>query len=137
MSARKPFKKNTTKGKQQQEIKYNYLKSQSYRNIHADGFFGGVTPTGNIHLSAFSERHPIPKIIHHSLEAQVEGAYRLGNELLDKREVLEGSIRELEIGIYFDVRAARALRIWLDEKIQTIEGRLKFIEKESKQRRDH
>ena len=130
MTNRKPFKKKPTKATQKPTIKYNYLKSQSYRSVHADGFFGGVTPTGKIHLSAFSERQPIPKIIHYSLEVQDEGVYKLGKELPDKREVLEGSIRELEIGIFFDLGAARALKIWLNEKIE-------ILEKVPKQRKDH
>jgi len=103
------------------EIEFHYLKGKSFRNVHADGFFGGVTPVGKIHMTAYSERRPIPKVTHHPVTSVGPEGLKLGSEVQEKRESLEGIIREVEVGIYFDLAAAYSLRTWLNEKIETIE----------------
>jgi hypothetical protein len=47
------------------EIAFEYIKSNLFRVIHADGAIGGVTPSGNLHLAFFSERPAIPRMIVH------------------------------------------------------------------------
>lgn len=102
-------------------VKYNYLKSLGYRSVHADGFFGGVTPRGLIHLTAFGERGPIPKATVNEVTGTLgDGPLIVGNEV--EREGLDGIIRDVEVGIYFDLKVAHALKAWLEEKIEQLEG---------------
>jgi hypothetical protein len=43
------------------KISFDYLKSQFFRVLHADGAIGGITPSGCIHCSFYSERQAIPQ----------------------------------------------------------------------------
>ena len=100
-----------------QKVKFEYIKSNSFRVIHADGAYGGLTPRLGIFLSFYSERPPIPKVIVH--EVGPDGT--LGDELKLERQTREGIIREAEIGITLDVEVARTLVAWLQEKINNVE----------------
>ena len=42
------------------EVEFDFIKSNFFRVIKADGAFGGVAPNGAIHMQIFSERQPIP-----------------------------------------------------------------------------
>jgi hypothetical protein len=46
---------------QHQRVEVNYQKSGLFRVVHADGFWGGPTPKGNIHFACYSERPAIPR----------------------------------------------------------------------------
>lgn len=46
---------------QPQQVAFDYIKSNFFRVVHADGVTGGGTPNGSIHLAFFSERGPIPQ----------------------------------------------------------------------------
>lgn len=103
------------------ELEYHYLKVKSYRNVHGDGFFGGITTRGLIHMAVYSERRPIPKKAYYPvLGADGKGLF-LDKEDETKRIGLEGVIRELEVGIFFDLPAAIELRKWLNDKIDALE----------------
>lgn len=100
------------------EIAYDFIKSNSFRVIHGDGAFGGLTPAGNIHMGIFSERMPFPQKIVHSLEALPDGKQKLGPEILGRREGRQAVIRELEVGVVLNVAQAIVLRKWLDDRIK-------------------
>ena len=36
-------------------VTFDYIKSNLFRVIHADGVWGGIAPTGKIHLSFFND----------------------------------------------------------------------------------
>ena len=46
--------------KQTKILKADYIKSNLFRVVVADGAFGGLTPRGNIHIDFWSERRAIP-----------------------------------------------------------------------------
>ena len=96
-----------------QQIKCYFIKSNFFRVIHADGVWGGVTPHMNIQMSFFSERTPIPKVT----TAQVTPS---GIKEINK-ETKIGIIREVEVDVIMDLETAKALRFWLDEKIQAMD----------------
>ena len=96
------------------EIEFHYLKSPSFRMIHVDGAYGGVTPRGLIVAHLFSERPPIPQQLIHSVTP--DG--KLGSET--RKVGKEGVIREVEAGIILDVREATSLVKWLQQKIDLI-----------------
>jgi len=111
--ADKPAKKpKASEGESQ--LRVHMLKSPGYREVHADGAFGGVTPKGLIHFSLYSERGPIPREMVYSVEGDTL------REHLDMRVSREGIVRQLQVGVYLDVRTAEALRDWLTARIDEV-----------------
>ena len=106
------------------EIRFDYIKSNLFRIVHADGIFGGLTHRGLVWAAFWSERGAIPTQVVH--EVKEDG--RLGPELMDKRTVRQATIREAEVGIMMNVAVARSLRDWLDEKIKTFDERAKRVD---------
>ena len=98
------------------ELEFHYLKSNSFRVIHCDGVWGGVTPRSYIAMSFFSERYPIPQKIVHELES--DGA--LGEQT--GRDSKKGIIREVEVEVTVDLETAKSLRTWLKAHIDFIEA---------------
>ena len=86
--------KKTTRrtAKRPTEIAFDYIKSNFFRVIHADGAFGGLAPNGNIHMALFSERQAIPTKVVYSVEGT-----GIGPEISDKREEREALVREVEV----------------------------------------
>ncbi len=41
-------------------IKFHYLKSCDFKVVHVDGVFGGLTPSGDIFVTVFNQRPPLP-----------------------------------------------------------------------------
>jgi hypothetical protein len=116
---------NSTKKKpstKKRTVQFHMIKGNFFRVIHADGAWGGFNPAGDsIHMTIFSERIPIPTQITHSIEQ----SNRLGKELRDERQARDGIVRELEVDIVLDLRAAEGMHKWLADKIE----RLKEIQK--------
>ena len=102
---------------EKQKIPFHYIKSNFFRVIHADGAVGGVTPSGDIFFSLWSQRNPIPKLVVHELGE--EGT--LGEELLSERETRQGLVREVEIGVGMSPETARGLVEWLTKKLELIQ----------------
>lgn len=97
------------------EIDFHYLKTNSYRSYHIDGFFGGWTPPGNLYIELFLERAPTPTMVRHKIKDTGD----VGDEII--REGKSGFIREIECGLVMDIKAAKVLRTWLDQKIGEFE----------------
>jgi hypothetical protein len=89
-------------------------KSNLHRVVHADGVYGGGTPTpGNIMMTIFSHRVPFPeKIIN-------DGA---GREVISKREVKYGIEQELEVSVVMALDTAKIMLQWLDNTIKNTEA---------------
>lgn len=98
------------------EFRFHYLKSNLFRVVHADGVHGGLTPRGLIQANFYSERHPIPKMTVHSV---ING--RIGKETREARVTRDGAVREVEVGVVFDLSLAKNLIKWLQEKIDAVE----------------
>jgi len=94
------------------EIGFDFIKSNLFRVIHADGAYGGISPNGAIHMALYNERSPIPRHTAHRLENN-----QLGAELREKREVRSSFVREVEVDVIMDVNVATALHQWLGEKL--------------------
>jgi hypothetical protein len=100
-----------------QEFPHFYSKSNFHRVIHADGVYGGATPTpGDIVAHIFSHRMPIPS-------QSVNDAN--GNEILAKRDVKIGVEREIETSLVMNLAFAKSLRDWLDSRIKYVEATMK------------
>lgn len=99
------------------ELRFDYIKSNHFRVVHADGVFGGVTNKGLIWATFWSERGAIPT--QSVYKVTPEGKL---DEDLTKRVVRDAIIREAEVSLMLDLGLARSLRGWLDEKITAIEA---------------
>jgi hypothetical protein len=111
--------------KTRKEITFHYIKSSFFRVIHCNGFFGGVTPNLEIHMSPYNERNPIPQ----SSVQEVKPDGTLGDEIRERRVARDGMVREIEVDIYMNLGVAKSLRTWLDGKITELEKILESKEK--------
>lgn len=89
------------------QIDFFYMKSQGYRNYHADGAAGGRTPSGELFLNFYVERGAIPQRERYELKADGQ----LGG--LIESEGKNGIVRDIECGVVLSIRAAKDLRDWL------------------------
>lgn len=100
----------------------DYIKSNFFRVVHVDGVFGGMTPQGLVHLDFFSERRPIPKKTTYTV---VDG--QIGSEVREERVSRDAfSVREVEVGVVFDINFAKSLIVFLQSQIDEHE---KAVEK--------
>jgi hypothetical protein len=97
-------------------VKFHYIKGNFFRVIHADGAVGGITPGRGVFLSLFSERGAIPKMIELAINA--DGS--LGGEI--DREGKEGLVREVEVGVMLDLKAAKDIAQWLLKQVEILEA---------------
>lgn len=110
-------------------VLFHYIKSNQFRVIHADGAYGGISPRGYIHFALYNERTAIPRTTSLDLVSSKAGVGTYGNEVrVDGRD---GYVREIEIDVMMDIRAAKNLHEWLDEKIKEWEGTVKGGEETS------
>lgn len=89
----------------------------TYRSVHVDGAYGGITSRGLINISLFAERSPIPK----SSVFQITEENQIGDFVKHSSESKEGIIREFEVGFYMDINIAKALNNLLSAKISEYE----------------
>ena len=101
------------KSKAVTRVSFEYIKSNFFRVIHADGIHGGLSADLDIHMAVFSERRPIPKEVVHF----VTGEGTLGKEDLAARKTRAGMIREVDADIVVDLNTARVVVRWLQERI--------------------
>ena len=106
-------------GEASPRVNFDYVKGQYFRVIHTDGAIGGVTPRGLIHMSLYSERHPIPRRTVHAIE---EG--KLADEIMHERTVRDAIVRELDVDVIMTIDAAESLSNWLREKVETAKQQL-------------
>ncbi|MGH6670819.1 MAG: hypothetical protein ACRECV_02450 [Xanthobacteraceae bacterium] len=100
------------------ELEFDFEKSNYFRVIHVDGFFGGVAPASQLlHMAVYNERQPIPKKVFHPVLNGV-----LQPETIQKRETRSGLFREVEADLVLSMEGAMALRSWLDEKITEMQN---------------
>jgi hypothetical protein len=95
------------------EIEFDFIKSNLFRVIRADGAFGGLAPNGVVHMALYSERQPIPTKVVHTVISNTQ----LGPEIQEKRQGRKAIVREVEVDVTMDVGQAIVLRDWLTDKI--------------------
>ena len=101
-----------------QKIKVDYTKGTSFRVMHSDGAFGGITPQGDIIVSFYHERHPLPTSM--TYEVNPEGA--IGKEVRAERmSEARNMVRELEAAVHLKPEVAKSLAEWLLEKVKLAE----------------
>lgn len=98
-------------------IKFDYIKSNSFRVIHVDGFHGGPSPRPGVQVCAFSERWPIPQQTIHSMDA----SGMVSGEIKEQRVSRDAIVREVEFEMMMSVDVARSLRDFLSQKLASID----------------
>lgn len=104
--------KEHTGATQPTKIKFGYIKSNLFRVIHADGAIGGLTPSGNVHISFYSERSAIPKTMFHTRNE--DGS--LGSPIPEETIVRDEIIREMDIDVVLSPAAVDGLIKWLTDR---------------------
>ncbi|MFZ5835157.1 MAG: hypothetical protein ACOY2B_07215 [Pseudomonadota bacterium] len=93
-------------------IAFDYIKSNFFRVIRADGAIGGPTANGQLHIVFYSERAAIPRrVIHELKDDNTLGAVR---EIQSR----ESMVRELDVDLFLSCEVARSLHLWLGEQIE-------------------
>lgn len=96
---------------EQPGIAFDYIKSNFFRVIRADGAIGGPTANGHLHIAFYSERAAIPRRVIHELKDD--------NSLGPLREVQsrESVVREMDVDLFLTFEVAQSLHKWLGEQI--------------------
>ena len=107
-------------------VTFHYLKTQGFRTTYAHGAAIGQNSRGEVVLSPYIERMPIPTQITHELgsvsvtEKNVQGT--VGKVL--SQVTREGVVRELDISIVFPPEVAlQVARILTDKANETLESK--------------
>ena|SRR5436190_23367808 len=103
------------------KFKFHFVKSNFYRVIHVDGAWGGMSPKGNIQISVFNERTPIPREVTHEMIAEGDH-YSLGKEVASERVGKDGVVREVEADLVLSIDTAEGLYHWLGNKLKEIKA---------------
>jgi hypothetical protein len=102
-------------GRESKTVQFHYIKGNFFRVVHVDGIFGGLSPTGDIFASFFSQRPPIPRLTVQSVNEKGE----LGEELLPESEIRDGLVREIEVGVVMRPEVAENLIKWLQTQVDS------------------
>jgi hypothetical protein len=119
-----------------QTVAFEYIKSQLFRVVHADGAVGGVTPSGNLHIAFFSERPAIPRMLVH--QRNPDGT--LGDLLPEQTVVRPGIIREMDFDVVIRPEVVDTLLNWLQDRKSDLKkhrDRAKKIQMKQPRKRQH
>lgn len=108
-------------------LAFDYIKSQYFRVIRADGAIGSVTPNGHIHFALYSERAAIPRRLVQELSSSGE----LGALIPEATESRESIVREMDVDVFVTLEVAVALHQWLGNHIEELSGRASPQQQES------
>ena len=98
----------------EQNVRFKFTKSPSYKDIHIDGIWGGVHPGGYIRMAVFKDLSHLPNVV----EYDVSQDGRLGTEI--SRELPDGITREIEVDISMNLNVAILMRNWLNARIDEL-----------------
>jgi len=118
-----PQGEDSAKASDPTELSIDYIKSNFFRVMFADGFIVGGTPTGMIHVEFFNARAPIP--IRDVFRVSADG--HLAEALPEKRVARPGIVREVEGEIIMQTVVAKQLISVLTEGVKKAEALLEHI----------
>jgi hypothetical protein len=95
------------------EVAFDYIKSQDFKVVWADGGIGGITPNGLIHLALYAERPAIPRRQVFRFSPTTGGSAKLEAEIVEKRISRESVVREMSCDVMLTPQAAENLAAWL------------------------
>ena len=117
---------NPTKGPSANEVAIDYLKSQDFRSIWADGVIGSVTPQGLVHFAIYCERQAIPRRqVFAITKGDKENIGNLGAEVVEKQITRGSIVREMNCDVFISPDVAEAVGKWLIDQaalVRTLKG---------------
>ena len=120
--ARQRARTNTTSGKRGEliksaplEIQVKYTKTAVSPVLHADGMFGGLTPSGQLYIAFFAEHAQIPDVA--MLRREPDSDKYQPAEPEQHSEV----VREVGVEITMTLNVARSFRDWLNVRLKLAE----------------
>ena len=108
------------------QLPVHFIKSTSFRVVHANGVWYGGDNQGNIHMTFFNERSPIPRTMVVNLDER--GAV-IGEDIT-KRDSKQGIVREMEVDVVLSLQVALEFYQSLGENIKAIQATLKLANEE-------
>lgn len=110
------------------QLSFDFIKSNYFRVVHADGVWGGVTPSGDgLSLTFYSERSPIPTRVTNEIAADGRIAKEVG------RQVRDAIVREMEVTVIMDASAAHSFKSWVERHVKALETTQNAIAKRAKE----
>ncbi len=100
------------------EVKLDYIKAPTFKDVFVDGVFGGITPRGYIQMAVYNERFAIPQTV--VFKVQEDGSP--GDEVEHKRVARSDVVRDLEANLIMDADLARSIGTWLVEKADALDA---------------
>ena len=107
-------------GKQEPQVIFEYAKAMGFRSVYADGVTGGLTPSGHIHITFYSERPPLPT--RHVYKLNLDGS--LGSEIPEQKPSRDPIVRDMQVDVLMTIHAAESLKNWLDQYIRNLKARM-------------
>lgn len=109
---------------QKVQLQFHYIKVPDYREIACHGVLGGPTPHGQLCMSLFSERAPIPRVVEYDLygEPGQEVSFTEAERSPTRIETRSGVIRNVHFSAYLTIETARQLHAWLGAQLNSIDG---------------
>jgi hypothetical protein len=101
------------------KLKYNYIKSNFFRVIYAEGAYGGINPRGNINFSFYNERNAIPQLTELDVESNEAGLV-VSSGVEKPTQARDGIVRELEVEVSMSLDTAIAFHDWLGARIKIL-----------------
>jgi hypothetical protein len=111
------------RGPAENEVAIDYIKSQDFKVVWADGLIGSATPNGLIHFALYSERLAIPRRQVFAIERMSPNIGTLGAEVVEK-QISRGSIvREMSCDVFVTPQVAESLANWLLKRAEELKKR--------------
>lgn len=105
-----------TEEEQPKQITFHYKISPEYKVYALHGVYGGVNAFGEIIMSCYTERGPIPRM--EVFQINEKGALE---EPPTEREIKDGAIRDVIAGFSLTPQSARSLAVWLNQKADDLD----------------
>lgn len=100
------------------ELTFKYVFSDDYKPSYVNGAQGGFSPRGEMVISFYLERQPLPDSITH--EITPEGA--IGREIdVEPKDLASSMIRYIETGVVMNYENARVFHAWMGDKLRELE----------------
>lgn len=99
------------------EVTFAFRHSAGYRQVPANGVFGGVTTQGDFRMEFYLEAPEIPAEVRHKL-----GDDRVLGEELSRTPAEPRIIRDLQVSVVMSRDQAKALADWIQRKLAEYES---------------
>lgn len=106
-------------------VLFDFIKGNDFRSLHADGFIGGVTPSGGLHFAVYAERNAIPRRL-----AYIPKPDGMLGDLVAEETVSRGAVvREMSADIFMSHSVAGELMTWLGDRLKELDERAEYVKK--------